>query len=330
VGTGCGVHALLAARHGGTAVGTDLNPRAVAFARFNAALNEIENVSFRIGDLYEPVAGEQFDRILVNPAFILSPESIYLFRDGGERGEAMSRRAIVEAPAHLAEGGICQVVGEFPTIDGEPFEERVGGWTSGQGCDLLLLRFSTAGAAEYATIYSQEAFGQSYAAFEEAWRARWESFARNGITEIVFGCVTLRRRAGRNWTVARPAPPIDVPLGERLAAFLALKDRLTDPGFAAALLDQVPYLPSGLLLTEGRQFDEQQWNELERFALVPDDPFVPHLALSPDTRRLLLRCDGTRTVREALAGLAADEDDGLAAVRELLEHGLLSLPAEGL
>jgi hypothetical protein len=261
----------------------------------------------------------------VNPAFILSPEPVYLFRDGGERGELMSRRAIAEAPAHLVEGGICQVVGEFPTIDGEAFEERVAGWLEGQGCDLLLLRFSAIRAAEYATLYSLEAFGQTYAAFEEAWQARWEAFTRHGITEIIFGCVTLRRRDGLSWSVARPAPPIDVPLGERLASFLTLKDRLSDPGFAATLLDQVPHLPAGLLLTEGQQFDGQQWREVESLAAVPEDPFVPELTLSPDTRRLLLRCDGTRTVREALAGLADDEEDGLAAVGELLEHGLLAL-----
>jgi SAM-dependent methyltransferase len=325
VGTGCGVHALLAARSGSAAVGTDLNPRAVAFARFNAALNGIENATFRVGDLYEPVAGEQFDRILVNPAFILSPESVYLFRDGGERGEAMSRRAISEAPAHLAEGGICQVVGEFPTIEGDAFEERVAGWVAGQGCDLLLLRFSASRAAEYATLYSQEAFGQSYAAFEEAWLARWEAFARHGITEIIFACVTLRRRNGPHWTLARPAPPIDVPLGKRLASFLALKDRLSDPSFAASLLDQVVHLPAGLLLAEGRQFDGQQWHEVESLASVPHDPFIPELTLSPDSLRLLLRCDGSRTVREALVGLTTDEDAGLAAVSELLEHGLLAL-----
>jgi Methyltransferase small domain len=325
VGTGCGVHALLAARRGGTAVGTDLNPRAVSFARFNAALNGIENVSFHVGDLYEPVAGQQFDRILVNPAFILSPERIFLFRDGGERGEAMSYGAIAGAPAHLMEGGICQVVGEFPTIGGETFEERVAAWVAASGCDLLLLRFSAITAAEYATLYSQEPFGQSYAAFEEAWRARWEAFGRNGITEIVFGCVTLRRRGGRHWIVARPAPPIDVPIGERLAAFLDLKDRLSEPGFAATLLDRIPHPPVGLHVTEKRRFDGQRWHEEEIAASVAGDPFVPELGLSPDTHRLLRACDGTRTVREALAGFAAEEEDALAAVCELLEHGLLVL-----
>ena len=44
LGTGCGVQALLAARHSGAAVGVDLNPRALAFAAFNARLNAMDGV----------------------------------------------------------------------------------------------------------------------------------------------------------------------------------------------------------------------------------------------------------------------------------------------
>lgn len=40
VGTGCGIIALVAARHFARVTGVDISPRAVAFARFNAALNE--------------------------------------------------------------------------------------------------------------------------------------------------------------------------------------------------------------------------------------------------------------------------------------------------
>jgi hypothetical protein len=336
LGTGCGVHALLAARAGGAAVGTDLNPRALDFARFNAALNDIENVTFREGDLYTPVAGERFDRILVNPAFILSSEPVYLFRDGGERGDAMSRRAILEAPQHLNEGGICQLVGEFPTIGEETFEERVAEWTAGRGCDLLLLRFNTMSGAEYATLYSQEPFGQAYVDYEEAWRTRWESFARIGIAEIAFGCALLRRRTATaacpHWVVARPAPSLDVPLGERLARFLELQDRLTDPDSATGLLDAKPRMADGLLLVEGRQFDGAGWQVAESHASVPGDPFVTELVLSDAARDLLLRCDGARTLREALAafvepgGEIADvEAAGVEAVRDLLERGLLVL-----
>src|SRR6266508_4516453 len=54
VGTGCGVLALMTARHSERVVGVDTNPRALNFARFNAALNDVHNVEFREGSLFDP------------------------------------------------------------------------------------------------------------------------------------------------------------------------------------------------------------------------------------------------------------------------------------
>jgi SAM-dependent methyltransferase len=327
LGTGSGLHALLAARAGATAVGTDLNPRALAFARFNAALNGLEGVSFRLGDLYAPVAGETFDRILVNPAFILSAEARVLFRDGGPRGDAMSRRAIEEAFCFLAPGGIAQIVGEFPTIGAETFEERVMGWAVGKGCDVLVLRFSSLAAAEYATLYSQEPFGQSRADYERAWRSRWDAFAAQGIEEVAFGAVLLRRRPGRRpWAAARAAS-LEAPLGERLQAYLEVQDRLDDPAFPHP--EKRPRIAPGVLLVEGRRWDGNRWYEEEGHASLPDDPLLPEVVLPPGARELLLLCDGGRTTREILA-VVADPDDpheteiaARQALRDLFERGIL-------
>jgi methylase of polypeptide subunit release factors len=330
LGTGCGVHALLAARAGATAVGTDLNPRALAFARFNAALNDLADVAFVPGDLYAPVAGETFDRILVNPAFILTPAPRVLFRDGGARGDAMSRAAIEGAPAHLSPGGIAQVVGEFPTIAGETFEERVAGWMEGSGCDLLLLRFSTLSAADYATLYSQEPFGQNLAEYERAWQSRWDAFEGLEIEEIAFGAVLLRRRAaGEPWGAFRAAS-LEMPLGERIESFLATRDRLDDPGFPPP--GSRPRMATGLLLVDGRQWEGAGWQEQEGHASLPGDPFLPEAVLASGARELLLLCDGTRATAEILAAITADSDDpagtliaARGALRDLIERGLVEV-----
>src|SRR5690348_4513724 len=58
IGTGNGVHALLAARHAGHVIATDINPRALRFTEISAALNGFDNVETRLGSLFEPVAGE--------------------------------------------------------------------------------------------------------------------------------------------------------------------------------------------------------------------------------------------------------------------------------
>jgi SAM-dependent methyltransferase len=44
LGTGCGVQALLMARHAAHVTAVDINPHAIALARFNAALNGFTNI----------------------------------------------------------------------------------------------------------------------------------------------------------------------------------------------------------------------------------------------------------------------------------------------
>jgi hypothetical protein len=60
VGTGSGIHALLAARHAKHVVAIDVNDRALAYTALNAALNGIDNVECRNGSFFDPVDGETF------------------------------------------------------------------------------------------------------------------------------------------------------------------------------------------------------------------------------------------------------------------------------
>ncbi len=70
VGTGSGIGAIFAARLGYRVVGVDLSPEAVRCARLNVLLNDLEGrVEIRSGDLFAPVAGDQFDLVLFNPPF---------------------------------------------------------------------------------------------------------------------------------------------------------------------------------------------------------------------------------------------------------------------
>jgi methylase of polypeptide subunit release factors len=70
LGTGSGIGAIFAARRGYDVVGVDINPEAVRCARINVLLNNLEaRVEIRSGDLFTPVAGDQFDLVLFNPPF---------------------------------------------------------------------------------------------------------------------------------------------------------------------------------------------------------------------------------------------------------------------
>jgi methylase of polypeptide subunit release factors len=88
--TGNGIQALLLAAHAERVVATDVNVRALAYATFNAALNGADNIETRPGSFFEPVEGEEFDLIVANPPYVVSPESAYLFRDGGMSGDGVS------------------------------------------------------------------------------------------------------------------------------------------------------------------------------------------------------------------------------------------------
>ena len=109
LGTGCGIQALLAAKHSAQVVATDVNERALAFAAFNAALNGIDVVELRQGHLFEPVAGERFGLLVANPPYVISPDATYTYRDSGVPRDELCRRIVRTAPEHLAEGGFAHV-----------------------------------------------------------------------------------------------------------------------------------------------------------------------------------------------------------------------------
>src|SRR5690606_16888635 len=91
LGTGCGIQAMHARRFARRVVATDISERALRYARLNAGLNGLDGIEFRLGSLYEPVAGERFDRIVTNPPFVITPRTpevpAYEYRDGGLEGD---------------------------------------------------------------------------------------------------------------------------------------------------------------------------------------------------------------------------------------------------
>ncbi|MGA1838881.1 methyltransferase [Herbiconiux sp. 11R-BC] len=117
LGTGCGIQAMHAARHARRVVATDISRRALEIAALNARLNGIDSIEFRYGSLFEPVAGERFDRIVSNPPFVITPRvdgvPQYEYRDGGLEGDALVEQVVRQAGEHLTPGGIAQLLGNW-------------------------------------------------------------------------------------------------------------------------------------------------------------------------------------------------------------------------
>jgi len=94
LGTGAGIAALLGARHARHVWAADILPRAAHFAEFNRRLAGVENLAVVQGDLFAPVEGLTFDRIVIHPPYVPAKQAKHVFADAGDDGELVIRRAI--------------------------------------------------------------------------------------------------------------------------------------------------------------------------------------------------------------------------------------------
>jgi len=111
---GVGAQALVCAETAESVTAVDVEPLARRVFWINAAMNGLgPRIEYLIGDLFEPVAGRQFDRICSNPPFMPVPPGIGypVYADGGPDGLAFVRRVLAGLPEALAPDGWCHIVG---------------------------------------------------------------------------------------------------------------------------------------------------------------------------------------------------------------------------
>ncbi|MBB3042583.1 DUF7059 domain-containing protein [Nocardioides soli] len=195
LGTGCGVQALHLASHSAAVVATDVNERALRIARFNVALNDLGTpVDVRSGSFFEPVAGERFDLIATNPPFVISPATgeRLVYRDSGLPGDRAVEHIVRAAPAHLSDGGWCQVLANWVIPVGASWEDRLAGWADPE-CDLYVVQREVVDPASYVELWLKDAGrhgGPDYATRYDTWLS-W--FEEQGIGAVGFGWINLRR-----------------------------------------------------------------------------------------------------------------------------------------
>ena len=202
LGTGCGVLALHASRFATRVVATDLSPRAIEFARFTAALSGVDHIEFRVGDLFAPVSGEQFDRILSNPPFVITPRAAgvpeYDYRDGGMVGDTLVAAVVRGVGDVLAPGGIAQLLGNWEdriASDGTVHDglDRVAEWVAEAGLDAWVVERDRQDPSEYAQLWIRDG-GTTAGTAADALEAAWlDDFEHRGVTGIGFGSIALRR-----------------------------------------------------------------------------------------------------------------------------------------
>ncbi|HIC90718.1 MAG TPA: peptide chain release factor N(5)-glutamine methyltransferase, partial [Syntrophaceae bacterium] len=121
IGTGCGTIAISLAKNlkNGTIYATDVSEEAIAVARENARIYDVEkDITFLKGHLFEPVLGKKgfFNLVVSNPPYIPTCDFAHLppeIRDfeprdalhGGRDGLKFIRSIVSEVPEFLADDG---------------------------------------------------------------------------------------------------------------------------------------------------------------------------------------------------------------------------------
>lgn len=333
MGTGCGIQALLAARHVRHVVATDINERALAFAAFNMALNGVDNVEFRSGSFFEPVAGQRFDLIVTNPPYVVSPENAFLFRDSGLGRDRVSEQLVRQLPAFLEEGGFATIMVSWIHDGGDDVTAVPTTWLTGSGCDAWILHtaldspLATAATWNFDLADDPERYGEAI--------ERWTSYFRNeGIAALAYGTIILRRRtttAGSqpNWirTHDLSNDPRVEPADHLLRLFTGV-DLVQDLRADADLSAQRITLTDGATVTRHVRAGRDRWHQAADLSLARGLPFTAQL--DGFTAEMLIRLDGSRPLAEVLDAFARERDlpigpvraSGLRIVRELLESGM--------
>ena len=339
VGAGCGIQALRARAYADHVIATDISARALAFTRLNALLNDADGIDVRLGSLFEPVADEQFDRIVSNPPFVITPRvadvPAYEYRDGGMVGDGVVAAFVTEVGAHLAPGGVAQLLGNWETRDGVAGLDRVREWVAASPVplDAWVVERESLDPLSYAELWVRDGGTQAgtpgFARLVDVWL---DDFGSRGVTEVGFGYVLLRRRVSGVPTLARyerlsGSTSGGDGLGAHLADALAAHDRLgalDDDRVAASVLVVAPDVTENRHHLPGAE-------DPTVIELRQGGGFGRALAVDPGLAALVGACDGdlpAGALIDAIAQLlevdaAALRADLIPRVRELLFTGFL-------
>ncbi len=328
IGTGNGILAFGASRHSDRILATDLNPRALEFARFNARLNGIENVEFVSGDGFQPAEGQKFDLIVSNPPFFISPKGRYLFCDNPMELDGLCRLFVKQASAHLNEGGYFQILCEWAQVRGETWHERLAEWLNGTGCDAWVMQ----GTKQDPPQYAQERIRDLPASAErisEAFNDHMTYYRSRGVEAIYGGLITMRLRSGKNWILMEESSQTPKePFGDYVESLFAARDLLHDS--REALLAAKLRLAPHVRLEHVLEHADSRWRA-KSLTLHMGRGLPYSVNVQPLVAEFLGRCDGSRPLSQLVDDLVIQVDapadqvrqECLDVVTRLLEHAFL-------
>jgi methylase of polypeptide subunit release factors len=331
IGTGNGVHALLASSHADRVVATDVNARALAFTQVSAALNGIDNVEARLGSLFEPVAGERFDLITCNAPYVISPTARWQYRDAGFPADELSRQVVTNAAQHLEEDGFAAVLVSWLAPSEDDPDARLHAWLDRSGCDAWVLGLSGSDPIDHAAGWLEHLSSDpnAYGAAIDEWTRYFDELGAGWITE---GGVVMHKRAADHHFVR--ADPVD----EDELEFASDQIERVFRAFAELAEHGDEVLERRLRLVEDVRFDQEldRTGAVTSTLLVLDEGTCPDLEIDLEVAEVLTRLDGATSLDRAVERVARRNDlskretielrgDTHRVARELLELGALEL-----
>ncbi|MDO4253866.1 MAG: methyltransferase [Kocuria sp.] len=353
IGTGCGVQVFHLLGHADHVVATDLCPRALAFARFNLLLNAPmlgldphhleKRVDLRQGSLLEPIAREEFDLVVTNPPFVITPRNgeqaenaRYTYRDGGRSGDLLVAELLGELDTIMAPGATAHLLAnwEIPRSQGtDRWSHRLESWVS-PTLDVWGIQRDVQTPQLYAETWLRDAAEhRDRAAYEAAYAAYLDDFAERDVEAVGFGYVRLEkpreaREPRRVWESL--AHPLQQPIAQVTAATMqrwdvvdALEQRWVDLHLKVA--DDV---------TEERHLRPGA-EDPSLIVLRQGSGLQRSVVLTSATAGLVGACDGELSVRQIVVALgdllgwvgpAEESEEGQAVLKEtrhLLINGFL-------
>jgi methylase of polypeptide subunit release factors len=304
IGTGSGALAVFASMHADRVVATDVNERALAFTRFNAALNGRTNIETRLGSLLEPVEGERFDLIVSNSPFVISPERKYLFRDAGFELDGLTETLLRGLHEHLQPGGWATVTSSWIQRRGEDQDTALCRWLAGN-LDALAFIERSLDPLSHAAAWNFRTADTDPAEFSSVVE-RWADYLHQADVELVHeGALVLRASDhDRRWVRTQPLPSIaGTGAWQHLTEMFDASDTLR-PIDDDELLDRPLRLAARARLLEEWRGDELVGSRLEIVEGVTFRREIDGL-----TRALLRAPDDGRSAREALTQMLCDQLD---------------------
>lgn len=189
--TGSGIQAFKAATNCKFVIAADINPRVTHWLSISLALNRINNIEVRLGDLYEPVKKNKFDYITANPPFVITWETSKKFRDGGKYGDDVLTRILNGLPDYWSDGGYAQIVTFLHDFEGRSQLDDIRVFAKTHQLETLVLKSPSWDKFHLATTQHPEKI-KNYESYEETVFTYLDHLGRIGMISYCTAVITFK------------------------------------------------------------------------------------------------------------------------------------------